>query len=430
MFKALYLGDNYMSIIPMNTKANGVPFKLDELMIKLLTKEPFFANLIYQCKIKYDHPEIRTAAATFEKYTPVIFINRNFMSMYTQDQQVAVLKHEVLHLLLGHVQDARAKGKHMQVWNYAVDCAINQYIENIPEKMWVFNPESKEWELGGSTITLSTLRKMLNQPNLEALQAAEYYYEKLMEKGKENFEKNKSMGSVMDIHEDIPDSGEGTEEGQDTPGQGSLQQEQMKAAAKDMLSKALKQTSPGSVPGDLVKAFDFLFQESSLSWKSMLRNFVASATSSKRKATRKKPHRRFGLEVPGYKKHRELKVAYCMDTSGSVSEEQFNSGVSEMINMLKSGMISELHVIYADCKVNKVIKVDKVSKVPYERHGYGGTAYQPAIDKAKEIGCDAIIYFGDMDTADTPENPYIPFMWLTVGSTEKPGDFGLMVELK
>lgn len=406
----------------MSAKISSSPFKLDLVLLKLLEKEPFYSTAVQSCRIIYDHPKIPTAASSFMNFTPLLFFNREFMSSITLEEQVAVLKHEILHLIFSHTENFRAKYEYPDLWNYATDCLINQYIgeSRLPRKRIV---DGKS--VGFEPITLELLSTQLNL-KLEPLQSAEYYYEAMIKSAKKISGAGSGTGTVDEhlTEEDLKEIAKAIGEGDVV-----ATNEQLKTAARVLVDKAIK-GSAGNVPFALSKAFKHLFKDSGISWKSLLRNFVASATSSKRKATRKKSNRRFGFNVPGTKKHRELKVAYCMDTSGSVSEEQFHAGVNEMLYMFKSKMISELHVIYADCKVQKVIKVTTEKKIPFERHGKGGTAYQPAISKARELGVDAIIYFGDMDTADTPSNPGIPVMWLTVGSTKKPGNFGSMVELK
>ena len=94
------------------------------------------------------------------------------------------------------------------------------------------------------------------------------------------------------------------------------------------------------------------------------------------------------------------------------------------------GSCSLVYHIHADSEVKKVDKLTAKNKLKAERHGNGGTAYGPALKKCVELKCTAIVYLGDMDCADIPENPQIPVLWVTAGNTIKPGNFGQIIVLE
>jgi predicted metal-dependent peptidase len=154
---------------------------------------------------------------------------------------------------------------------------------------------------------------------------------------------------------------------------------------------------------------------------------VARSISTTTKNTRKKINRRFGLEQPGKKKKRELTLGVCVDSSGSVSDEAFQSFLTEVSRI--SQICQTTYLVDADCVVQNVDVIKKGKKVKNQRSGSGGTAYQPAIDKCLELKCDAIVYFGDADSSDIPKNPNIPFLWVIVGNQNPPGNFGSVVRL-
>jgi len=90
------------------------------------------------------------------------------------------------------------------------------------------------------------------------------------------------------------------------------------------------------------------------------------------------------------------------------------------------------YLIQADCEVKdiKVIKGAAKKGTLTNRQGYGGTAYGPAIEAAKKKRVDLIVYFGDGDSADTPNDPGIPFVWVIVGNSQPPGKFGKLIRLE
>jgi predicted metal-dependent peptidase len=88
----------------------------------------------------------------------------------------------------------------------------------------------------------------------------------------------------------------------------------------------------------------------------------------------------------------------------------------------------KITVIEADCAVQNVYEFE-AGKTPNFK-GRGGTAYSPAIEKAVELKVDGILYCGDFDSADTPENPKKPFLWVGVRNSPPPATFGKVIYLE
>jgi predicted metal-dependent peptidase len=364
--------------------------KLEKIIHELLKKEPFYAQFTLNCEVRYNTNNVPTAGAMVQNGRPVLIFNTTFMDTLSLPSQIAILKHEILHLLFDHTDFEYYDKLNIQVWNAAMDCAINQYIPNLPEM----------------AITLDAFSKLCKKP-LEAYQSAVYYYNELLP----NCE-TVEIPAPMDSH-----SIEGQSELDKKIGKGVVAR-----AADDAVKSAA-----GNVPEGLSKVMERLRTGQTINWKQQLRNFVASAISSKIKHTRKKSHRRFELDQPGKKKKRELKLAICVDSSGSVSDEQFGLFIAEIAHITKN--CAEANLIYADCEVHKVVNLKTNDKPPMERYGNGGTAYQPAITKAVQLQSNVIIYFGDLDCADTPVDPKIPMLWVTCGSEVRPGEFGRVLKL-
>jgi predicted metal-dependent peptidase len=144
-----------------------------------------------------------------------------------------------------------------------------------------------------------------------------------------------------------------------------------------------------------------------------------------RERSRSRRNKRFGILQPGSRKKPEVKIAVCLDSSGSVSDRSFQQFFAEVDVISQMGI--EITIIDADCGVAAVYEYDR--KKPVQRFGNGGTAYGPAINKAKELGVDGIIYFGDGDASDTPADPKIPFLWAIVGNQQPPANFGRIVRV-
>lgn len=377
------------------------PFSLESVVYLLLKNERFYANFLIGSTVVYDHKDVPTAAAQLKKGEIVFYFNTDFMSRNSIHGQADILKHEIRHILLDHCGKRGQKyGKlNHKIKNIAMDCAINQDLKHLPK----------------GCITLEGLQKQTGM-KLDPNETWEYYYQHIMNDAKAKG----NITYVVDNHGMMDDS-EGGEEG-------DAEYAINRAAVKSAIDKAVK-SSAGHIPGEVQRVLD-LFEKSRLPWKQVLRNFVAKSRHSDKKMTRTKVHRRFGIDQPGSKKKRRLTLGVCVDTSGSVSDEAFMAFMTEIHTVAKSTSVT--YLVQADASIQKVdiIKGGKPKKEKLRgRSGYGGTAYQPAIDYCKKMNVDCIIYMGDLDSADTPTDPGIPFLWVRVGKSNPPGNFGRILDL-
>lgn len=376
---------------------------LDQPLYDLLQSEPFFANFLLGAKIILDDLKVPTAGACVIKGQICFCFNTEFFNKLSRLEKAAVIKHEIMHVLLDHCGMRGGGTINRTAKNIAMDCAINQHITNLPN----------------DCVDLLQVEKLVNR-KLQPLESWEYYYEAM----KNECEKQKKEGKDGEPHNhDYMDQ---SETGVPMESETAIN----KAAVRDAANKAVN-ASAGKVPESLSSILSNLNKIAQLPWKQLLRNFVAKARSINTQPTRLKIHRRFELEQPGRKKIKKLVLGVCTDSSGSVSDEAYAKFMSEIAIIAKSTTIT--YLVHADCEVQKVdiIKGGKPkANMLGARHGGGGTAYQPAIDRCKKLGCDAIIYFGDFDCADTPVNPGLPFLWVGVGQQEAPAAFGKVLRLK
>lgn len=365
--------------------------ELQKAIAELLKTKPYYAHFFLNSTVIMDWGNIPTAAAVATNKGTLFVFNSKFLESLKYEEIIAIIEHEVLHFLFEHVYEMkREEPQDNHIKNIAMDVAINQYINHIPE----------------GACTVESIEKILKRTLLRE-QTWEYYYDEL----KKEQEKMKGQKTLDEHDVGHPDEVKG---------------DRARAAIKSTADKALK-ASRGIAPREILKALDSLNSEPKLPWKQILSNFVARATSSDRVGTRKRRNRRYGVSVPGVKKKRELILAVCVDSSGSISDEAYVSFMNEISRISK--LVTKTHVIEADCEVHNVETLKKGKPPTMERRSMGGTAYQPAINKAVELKADAIIYFGDFDTSDKPENPGKPFLWVGVGRQDPPADFGEVVRL-
>lgn len=394
--------------------------KLRQAITSLLFAEPFFGHLITKMRITKSD-KIPSAGVFITDKINLVY-NEDFIESLDLVDVVKVLKHECGHILQEHILRSKQIGINNpelhKRFNIATDATIN-VSDLIPTVE----------KIGGVTVKSlnEMLKGMLDKANekdgkkrtfapLEEGQIAEYYYNRINEFADQNSDilqqSSGGFGETMDDHS-VWEKSEGSEE---------MQREVARQSVNDAVKAA---GGIGNVPGS-VAAMIAEMNKSQINWKQQLRQFYVNTLKSTRMPTRKRRNRRYGILQPGSKKKPELHLGLCVDTSGSVSDEELAMFWAEMAAIATCGV--KVTVIEADCNVQNVYEFDP-KKTP-EFKGRGGTAYSPAIQKAVELNVDGILYCGDFDTADTPENPGKPFLWVGVRNSPPPASFGRVIYLE
>lgn len=394
--------------------------KISDAITALVFSEPFFGHLITKMRISKSDKVPSAGVYVTDKINLVY--NEAWIESLDIFDVVKVLKHECGHILQEHI----LRGKQIGInnaelhkrFNIATDATIN-----------IFDLVPTVEKIGGVTVKSlnETLKNMLKTANekdgknrvfetLEEGQIAEYYYNKINEFADKHpdaiQQSSGGFGDTLDDHSTWEKS-EGNEE-------------MIKEVAKQAINESVKAAGGiGNIPGDVANLVAEM-NKSKVNWKQQLRQFYVNTLKSTRIPTRKKRNRRYGILQPGNKKKPELHLGLCVDTSGSVSDKDLEMFWAEMKAISVLGV--KVTVIEADCIVQNVYDFDP-KKTPTFK-GRGGTAYNPAIEKAIELKVDGIIYCGDFDTADTPKNPSKPFLWVGVGNSPPPATFGRCIYLE
>ena len=131
------------------------------------------------------------------------------------------------------------------------------------------------------------------------------------------------------------------------------------------------------------------------------------------------PNRRFvqhGLYLPGWRRTGPGRIAYVVDTSGSISAQELSIYTAAVLGILEETGPEEIALIQCDARVQHVAYLQAGETFDrIEVHGRGGTRFQPAFDWIANSGLtfSAIVYATDLDCVDEPQDPGIPVIWLT-----------------
>jgi len=370
---------------------------VSQAIVALFDKEMFYAEVVASMR-RISNPSIPVAGVCVKDQIE-LHINLPVFEAHSLIERVAILKHECEHILRSHIMrmremapevykkcgdeiDSLINGAKHKAMNVAADCAVNSHVTGLPKDCIM--PELFSLEKG---------------------ETVEWYLEKL----KDN-EKMKNL-TEYDGHS-LWDESDGNKD-------------LLKEKVRQAINNAANRTRAA---GKMTYNDELLVSElnkSQVNWKEQLKRFVARTIESRVESSKKKRNRRYGVMFPGNVKIEDLHIGVAIDTSGSVSDKALVQFMSEINTISKYARIT---VVEADCEIKNTYQYD--SRKKYRVRGGGGTAYQPAFDYfTAETDVDAVIYFGDMDSADSPLKPKYPVLWVIVGQSAPPANFGSQIRI-
>lgn len=364
---------------------------------ELLIRQPFYGIFLLNLNkelVPEDH-KINTLAVGQTGLGITLWVNTKFWNGLTDDQQLAVLQHELMHICLFHLTE-NFQAPNRRNMNIAMDCEINQMIKNLPP----------------DCVTLEGLSKKLGKP-LNPKAGSWYYYNQIEDFVKEHPEQCEMSFDGAGSHEYWPD--EEMSEAEKT-----IFENQIKSQIKDTADQIKKQAGhiPGEIQGILEKLKD---RPPVFNWKKYLRRCIGNAITSDIKLTRMRPSKRFP-DARGIRFKRKPTVLVAVDTSGSISTKDLEDFFGEINHINKTG--HDVTVMEFDTKVQNVFKFDKSRQIPIS--GRGGTDATCAIEyynEHKEFSTLVIFTDGYLSTFDLPVSQSMIWVITHNGyhTTEYPG---------
>ena len=370
--------------------------------VELLRKEPFYAHVLSGLS-RIVTEEIPTMAVSYKNDGFCLWINPIFTIKELSDKErIAVLKHELLHLVFKHL--FRGRGNDRELENIAADIVVNQYVS--------------PWPLPQGAVLLSSFPDL----NLLPEQTFEWYYEKLRSLRNSNAaEKHPKSKSTLDSIETNKNSrgnhdlwGAEKKDGQ------SSNEKVLDVAIKKLIGQALQKSGAkniGSLPLEIQRELTRINEKPKVSWKRILRIFSNSCGKTKLESTRRKESTRFPGN-PGTKIKRLQHIAVAIDTSGSIDEKTLQLFWNEIIGIQKAG--AKITIIECDCEIQKVWELNRKSTLPKLKGG-GGTSFDPVINwlnKNRNLGIGGCVYFTD-GYADKPiVKPSCSILWTLYSAAE------------
>ena len=352
--------------------------RLEQDIDSLLMQEPFYGH-IFQGTGRVITPALDTAAVAWNGQMYVLYVNPEFFGQLKLHEKLAVLKHEVLHIVFRHLTRGKTRDPH--VFNIAADLAINQLCAGLP----------------AGALDIADFQPLGMVRN----GTAEEYYDLLLKNQPPRVKKRApKKGKDGDKGDGKDGAGKG---GEDKQGEGDSNWEAFWKSKSGKIGSHQKWGEQMGVQGEEVvadwKAGDLVLRARDMTearqagswgwmpaaiqlelqkideerrprvdWKQMLRTFVSGSSHTKLRTTMSRPSRRFGTH-PGTRIKRNKRLLVAVDTSGSTEglREMF---FEELRHIWKQGV--EIWVVECDADVGAHYPFK--GETPKTLTGGGGTA--------------------------------------------------------
>jgi predicted metal-dependent peptidase len=358
----------------------------------LMLKEPFYGLFLISLN-KELRSNIETACVTPDKLNIKLCINPEFWLSLDEKTKLAILKHELLHIVFFHL-DNFERFPNKRLYNIAADLEINQYIE--------LEYKGEKWD------GLEYDQNIFKDLNLLPKQGTKYYYEAIqneIDKNPNGDLANFINGIKKDWH-DLWKAMEGMNEAEK-----KLIQKQIDHQLTEIASE-MKKKNRGLIPSELESYINGLFEitEPVIDWKSYLRRFASISPKVFTKKTRYKPNKRF-LNNPALKIKQHKHTLVAIDTSGSVSDEEVLEFFNEIHHMYKTG--TQVTIIECDAIIQRIYEYNgKLENISVK--GRGGTDFEPVFKYMFEHRnrFNNLIYLTDGECSVPETQIKKPILWV------------------
>ncbi len=362
--------------------------RISKAKTRLILEHPFIGTVAMNMVFRVSD-ECPTAMTNGKE----VVLNPDFCATLSDDELLFLVAHECFHPMLEHC--VRRGDKDPMKWNVATDYVINQLLAD------------------------EQIGKMPDQGLLD---------KDIYDKGEGVSDKIYHILPEMD--RDTPNGG--NEGGQaldscEDGGQSPAEIEQQRAEWKVKVAQASQSAKMmGKLSANMERLVGVLLKPK-VDWRDVLQRFVVKLRNDDRSFAR--PNRRFisqGLIMPSVTGEGLGEIAFAIDTSGSIGEQELNQFASEVREVWESHKPEKIHVIYFDHDVCHVDEFDRDTEPTFKPHGGGGTAFSPVFKymQEKHINPVACVFLTDLCCSDYGDMPDYPVLWVSTYEKADTPPFG------
>lgn len=389
-----------------------------------------FASLAVICPFTYPlltlpikiNSNLKSYAATSSTW---IAINPLLWVKLNNKQKLFVALHEWLHISLMHPK--RMRTRKADIFNYACDFVVN----------WMILADFKEIVEPPPGLSLYDQQY--------ASKAVEEVYKDLvkgMEDQKNGEKPNQTCGNKNFLNrqdainqllneqssEDQPNVGNDVFEMPEGTNEQDLIDQIIKAAARHKMMSRIP--LPNAFEEEINK-----LRKSKVPWTRILARLAKQALKKPSDRNPFKPDPKYlpyDIFVPTETSSGVPKVVLIVDTSGSMSSEEFEYALGHIEKVCK--VCEKLTVIMADTEVRETIKIrnlkHEMKNNMIKFTGRGGTDMNLAFKKAEDLRPDLIILYSDMWIPEFPPRPKAPVIFLSRNECEEKPPYGTYLHVK
>lgn len=319
-----------------------------------------------------------------------LLVNPISFLFLTEEEARALIKHEVLHLILDHhTREQALKNRYSRLAiNLAMDVAVNQYIKFLP----------------GFCQKLNSVNARL-QLDLKYNETLEFY----------TLEIDRALGRDKKVREKFKkENGIDLNEAHDSWHRGNdFKREVSREKLNNLMNTAIKAGYPEEVTG-LLK----INGKARLNWSATLRQAMISMPAGKRKTVarrnRRQPNR---LDLKGELRDFVPEVIVAIDISASINDEEIKNYLTEILGITKTYGRS-IRILECDDTIRADYRIASVAEIRPKPERRGGTAFSPVFEKLKNEGLNQVflVYFTDgQGELNLSVRPLHKTLWIVTG---------------
>jgi len=380
------------------------------------TQSPFFAHLAMQLIVKDD------VSRTITMGTDGIYLvyNPTWVVSLSEEELRACICHEAMHPALGHLwrRGSRDKVK----WNFATDFVIN----GILDKNKFVLPKDVLLDHQYDAMSAEEVYAQLPDPPKITIKIS-LPGQGGLGKGQQSPGEGKGTIDNHDLWDDAgsKEAGEGKDEsGGQAEGQGEVLENNEQVWKERLARAAMAAKMQGKLPAEIESLVDAAV-EPKLPWRELLRNYIQDYQKTDYRLM--PPSKRY-LYMPIYMpsmKGEFLELAVAIDTSGSISDVELETFVSEMQGIADQFENYRIHVYACDAAVHGYDVVETHDEWPKSYTGRGGTDFRPVFEDIEEKGLEisVLVYLTDSYGTFPETPPSFPVLWV-INQPNKEVPFG------
>ena len=386
--------------------------RLSKAKIKLNKSFPFFAYVVEHLRFK-ETDKVPTMGVDIKGNC---YYNKAFVDKLPEPQLMGVLCHEVQHPALRHFQRQGHRNilvNGQSLWNVAIDIADNYLLiqnglELPPEgiipsgnSVQVFNVTVDNLDIKSAEEIYEELLAGLEKNGAKKVKGKDKGGKGQGQPGQgggEPGDEYESDGKAGSFDQHIMDGVDGEEEGKGTGKGGDKEGKEASGAGGeeegmpkvDWDKVVAEAFNHAKMIGKSPAGFDRYFEElhaPKVNWRTLLRKTIASYLPYD--YTYRRPNKKYAchdLYMPSIYGE-SVRVICSIDTSGSISQQDLEAYISEMIGISKSFSNVEFRVLTHDTEVHDDIPIynGHVNKIKQLKiHGGGGTDSRPVYEHIKK----------------------------------------------